>query len=224
LSLLIVEDDAVLRDGLMRSLVQSGYDVDVAATGFEADHLLATRAYDLIILDLALPGMDGLEVLRRLRGRGAKFPVLILTARDGLRDRVDGLDLGADDYLTKPFALPELEARLRALLRRTQVAAEPQLFWGPLRLDAVGRQAFLNGSPMVLTARELAVLELLMQRGGRVVSKGKLVEHLCGWDEEIGPNAIEVYVHRLRRKLEPAGVTIRTVRGLGYLLQKPSHG
>jgi two-component system OmpR family response regulator len=161
--------------------------------------------------------------VRRLRRRGSKTPVLILTARDALDDRVKGLDLGGDDYITKPFDLPELEARVRALIRRGQSGGGSVLSHGTLTLDTVGRRATLAGDPLDLSARELGVLEVLMLRSGRVVNKDQLAEQLYGWDEEVGPNAIEVYVHRLRRKLEPAGVTIRTIRGLGYLLERPGH-
>jgi len=221
--ILIVEDDPVLADGLTRSLRGSDYAVDSATDGGEADHVLAAQSYDLVILDLGLPKLDGYEVLRRLRRRGSKTPVLILTALDSLDDRVKGLDLGGDDYLTKPFDLPELEARVRALIRRGQSGGGSLISHGVLTLDTVGRRATLGGAPLDLSARELGVLEVLMLRSGRVVNKDQLAEQLYGWDEEVGPNAIEVYVHRLRRKLEPAGVTIRTIRGLGYLLEKPSH-
>jgi len=221
--ILIVEDDPVLADGLTRSLRGSDYAVDSAIDGGEADHVLSTQSYDLVILDLGLPKLEGYEVLRRLRRRGSKTPVLILTAFDTLDDRVKGLDLGADDYLTKPFDLPELEARLRALIRRGQSGGGSLLSHGVLTLDTAGRRAMLDGEPLELSAREIGVLEVLMLRSGRVVNKDQLAGELYGWDEEVSPNAIEVYVHRLRRKLEPAGVTIRTIRGLGYLLEKPGH-
>jgi two-component system OmpR family response regulator len=221
--LLIVEDDPVLADGLVRSLRSSDYAVDSATDGGEADHILSTNTYDLVILDLGLPRLDGYEVLRRLRRRGSRTPVLILTALDALEDRVKGLDLGADDYLTKPFDLPELEARVRALIRRGQSGGGSLLTHGALTLDTAGRRASLDGEPLELSAREIGVLEVLMLRSGRVVNKDQLAEELYGWDEEVSANAIEVYVHRLRRKLEPAGVTIRTIRGLGYLLEKPAH-
>jgi two-component system OmpR family response regulator len=221
---LIAEDDPVLADGLTRSLRGSDYAVDCVTDGGEADHVLTAQNYDLVILDIGLPRLDGYEVLRRLRRRGSKTPVLILTARDALDDRVKGLDLGGDDYITKPFDLPELEARVRALIRRGQSGGSSVLSHGTLTLDTVGRRATLAGEPLDLSARELGVLEVLMLRSGRVVNKDQLAEQLYGWDEEVGPNAIEVYVHRLRRKLEPAGVTIRTIRGLGYLLEKPGHG
>ncbi len=218
--ILIVEDDPVLADGLTRSLKQADFAVDCAHDGEEADHVLAAQNYELVILDLGLPKLDGFDVLKRLRRRGATVPVLVLTARDALADRVKGLDLGADDYLTKPFDLPELEARVRALIRRGQSGGSSLLTHGPLSLDTSGRRATLNGSPLELSAREIGVLEVLMLRSGRVVSKEQLAEQLYGWDEEVGANAIEVYVHRLRKKVEPAGVAIRTIRGLGYLLEK----
>jgi len=169
-----------------------------------------------------LPKLSGFEVLRRLRRRSSLVPVLVLSARDALSDRVKGLDLGADDYLTKPFDLPELEARVRALIRRGQSGGSSLLSHGPLTLDTSGRRATLAGASLELSAREIGVLEVLMLRSGRVVNKEQLAEQLYGWDEEVGANAIEVYVHRLRKKLEPAGVAIRTIRGLGYLLEKES--
>ena len=222
--ILIVEDDPVLSDGLTRSLRESDYAVDSATDGAEADQILSTHSFDLVILDLGLPKLEGYEVLRRLRRRGSRTPVLILTALDALEDRVKGLDLGADDYLTKPFDLPELEARVRALIRRGQSGSGSLLSHGALTLDIAGRRALLGGEPLELSAREIGVLEVLMLRSGRVVNKDQLAEELYGWDEEVSANAIEVYVHRLRRKLEPAGVTIRTIRGLGYLLEKPAAG
>ncbi len=216
--ILIVEDDTLLADALTRSLNQAGYAVDYVNSGEEADHILVSQTYDLLILDLGLPKLGGLEVLRRLRRRSTGVPVLILTARDALEARVEGLDLGADDYMTKPFDLPELEARVRALIRRGHFGASPQLTHGPLTLDTVVRRAGLNGKPLDLSAREISVLEILMLRANRVVSKDQLAEQLSNWEAEIGHNAVEVYVHRLRKKLEPAGVMIRTIRGLGYLL------
>jgi len=222
--ILIVEDDSVIADGLTRSLRGADYAVDCVNSGAEADHVLAAQPYDLVILDIGLPGLDGLEVLRRLRRRGAAVPVLMLTARDSLTDRVKGLDIGADDYMVKPFDLRELEARVRALIRRGQSGGASALTHGSLVVDTAGRRATLAGETLELSARELGVLEVLMMRSGRVVNKEQLAEQLYGWDEEVGPNAIEVYVHRLRRKLEPAGVSIRTIRGLGYLLEKDPNG
>lgn len=220
--ILIAEDDPTLADGLTRSLHQADHAVDCVPDGEQADHVLTAQNYDLVILDLGLPKLDGYEVIRRLRRRGATVPVLVLTARDALADRVRGLDLGADDYLTKPFELPELEARVRALIRRGQSGGSSLLTHGPLALDTGGRRATLDNVPLELSAREFGVLEVLMLRSGRVVNKEQLAEQLYGWEEEVGSNAIEVYVHRLRKKLEPAGVAIRTIRGLGYVLEKDS--
>ena len=218
--ILIVEDDPVLADGITRSLQQAEFAVDCVHDGETADLVLTAQTYDLVILDLGLPKLDGFAVLKRLRRRGAAMPVLMLTARDALADRVKGLDSGADDYLTKPFELPELEARVRALIRRGQAGGSAILTHGALALDTSGRRATLHGAPLELSAREFGVLEVLMLRSGRVVNKEQLAGQLYGWDEEVGANAIEVYVHRLRKKLEPASIVIRTIRGLGYLLEK----
>ena len=212
---LIAEDDSLLAEGLARSLRDSGYAVDCVNTGAEADSATAAFEFDLLILDLNLPKMSGLEVLKRLRSRSRELPVLILTGQSGVEDRVRGLDLGADDYLAKPFALEELKARVRALPRRTTGA--PMLFrLGRLSYDPVGKVARINGEVVDLSARECTLLEMLVQRAGRWVSKGQLLDHLCEWGEEVSTNAIEVYVHRLRKKLRAAGVEIVTVRGLGY--------
>lgn len=218
--ILIAEDDAIIADGLTRSLRQGGYAVDWAPNGVEADTALMTSAYDLLILDLGLPKLPGLEVLKRLRARGIQVPVLILTALDGTGDRVKGLDLGADDYMVKPFELAELEARVRALTRRSAGTA-PTIQCGSLAYDQVGRVAYVDGVALDLSAREIGLLEVLLSRMGRLVSKDQLVDHLCGWGEEVSHNAIEVYVHRLRKKLESGGVKIATVRGLGYCLERP---
>lgn len=213
--ILIAEDDSPLAEGLTRSLRDSGYAVDCVKTGAEADSATAAFEFDLLILDLNLPKMSGLEVLKRLRSRGRELPVLILTAQSGVGDRVRGLDLGADDYLAKPFALEELKARVRALTRRT--TGTPMLFrHGGLSYDPIGKVARINGEVVDLSARESTLLEMLVQRAGRWVSKGQLLDHLCEWGEEVSTNAIEVYVHRLRKKLRAAGVEIVTVRGLGY--------
>ena len=218
--ILLAEDDLVLADALSRALVQSAYAVDIADDGEQADRALALGIYDLTILDIGLPGIDGLEVLRRLRSRKSAVPVLMLTAFDTLADRVRGLDLGADDYLAKPFDLPELEARVRALLRRGSTQIAPSLLHGGLRLDTVARRVYHDDQALDLSAREFAVLELLLMREGRVVSKEHMVNHLYGWGDEVGPNAIEVYVHRIRKKLEAAGCAIRTIRGMGYLMER----
>ena len=217
--ILLVEDDKMLADAISRALVQSAYAVDVVDTGERADEALAAHTFDLAILDIGLPGLSGLEVLRRLRARKSVMPVMMLTAFDTLQDRVKGLDLGADDYLAKPFDLPELEARVRALLRRGSNAT-PYLEHGLLRFDTVGRRVFYDKKPLELSPRELALLELLMMRTGRVVSKEQMVNHLYGWGDEVADNAVEVNVYRLRKKLEPLGCEIRTVRGMGYLMDR----
>ena len=218
--ILIAEDDLTIADGLSSSLRASGHAVDHAATGPMADAALTTVAYDLLILDLGLPGVSGLEVLRRLRARHATTVVLILTAADSVEQRVRALDLGADDFMAKPFALDELEARVRALVRRAGGTVGPLVRHGALAYDQVGRIAFINDQPLELSARETGLLEILLARSGRLVSKERIVEHLCEWGEEVSNNAVEVYMHRLRRKLEGGGVRIATVRGLGYCLER----
>jgi two-component system OmpR family response regulator len=219
--ILVAEDDAILAGGVVRALRQSGFAVDWVKNGIEADTALETDQFDLLILDLGLPRRSGLEVLKRLRARNSRLPVLILTALDGVGDRVKGLDAGADDYLAKPFELAELEARARALTRRGMAGSPTLICHGALSYDQVGRVARLAGEPLELSAREVSLLEIFLQRAGRLVSKDQLVSHLCEWGEEVSVNAIEVYVHRLRKKLEPGGVRIATVRGLGYSLEKP---
>ena len=198
----------------------AGHAVDHAPDGVTADDALRQYPYSLVILDLGLPKLDGIEVLKRLRQRDSSVPVLVLTARDALTDRIAGLDAGADDYLVKPFDLPEFEARVRALLRRRQTSIAGRIRIGDLIVDATGRSAYFGDIRVELSSREFGVLETLARRAGRVVSKDQLLEALTGWDEDVGTNAIEVYVHRLRRKLEPASVQIRTLRGLGYLIEK----
>jgi two-component system OmpR family response regulator len=213
--ILIAEDDSQLAEGLTRSLRDLGYAVDCVNTGPEADSATAAFEFDLLILDLNLPKMSGLDVLKRLRSRTRQLPVLILTAHNSVEERVRGLDLGADDYLAKPFALEELKARVRALTRRN--IGTPMMFrHGGLSYDPVGKVARINGEIVDLSARESTLLEMLVQRAGRWVSKRQLLDHLCEWGEEVSTNAIEVYVHRLRKKLSAAGVEIVTVRGLGY--------
>jgi len=218
--LFIVEDDLVLADGLKNSLMQSGYAIDVANDGANADSILAYQAFDLVVLDLGLPKLSGFEVLKRLRSRGSKTPVLILTANDNTDDRVKGLDLGADDYLSKPFILAELEARVRALIRRGQAGGSAIISLGGLQFDSTNRSASYNEINLNLSARELAVLEVLMLKAGKVASKEQMLEKLCNFDEDISDNALEVYLHRLRKKLEHTNTNIRTIRGLGYLLEK----
>lgn len=221
--ILIAEDDEVLADGLCRSMRQQGYAVDYVSDGLEADLMLkGAQPFDLVVLDLGLPRMDGLSVLRNMRERNRQIPVIILTARDGVGDRVKGLDLGADDYLVKPFSLAELEARVRALIRRGLCGVNPVFSCGTMTFDSVGRRAAINGELLELTTRELSVLEALMSRIGWVVSKEQLLERMYSYAEEASGNAIEVYIHRLRKKIESAGVTIRTIRGLGYIIEKSS--
>ena len=220
MKILVAEDDQVLADGLARSLRQAGYAVDHVSSGSEADTALSTQTYNLVILDLGLPLMSGFDVLKRLRSRQNTVPVLILTAADSIEQRVRGLDLRADDFMAKPFALGELEARVRALVRRAIGNASTQIQVGALSYDQVGRIATIAGATVELSARETGVLEMLLARVGRLVSKDQIVETLCQWDEEISNNAVEVYVHRLRKKLENGSVKISTVRGLGYTLEK----
>ena len=218
LRILIVEDNAALARGLSASLRASGFAVDHVTQGVAALEEERLVPYNLMILDVGLPDVDGFEVLARLRQRGSRTPVLMLTARTALQDKVKGLDLGADDYLLKPFEPAELEARVRALLRRGQGQPTPALTLGGLVFDRSAGLATLHGRPLELRRREWAVLESLMLRAGQVVTKERLSTEVFGHDEPVGPNALEVYVGRLRKKLEPDGPTIRTIRGLGYLL------
>jgi two-component system OmpR family response regulator len=220
--ILIAEDDSILADGLTRSLRLNGYAVDAVSDGLAADSALRSQEFDLLILDLGLPRMSGLEVLSNLRSKNSHLPVLILTAADSVEQRVKGLDLGADDYMAKPFSLSELEARVRALARRGAGGGPTMLRHGRLDFDQTGRVAFVDQQPLELSAREVSLLEILLTRSGRMVSKTQIVDHLCEWGEEVSSNAIEVYVHRLRKKLEPSGVKIATVRGLGYCLERDS--
>lgn len=217
---LVVEDDGALRSTLTHALKLSGYAVDAVGDGCSALAALQVSDYALMVLDLGLPDTDGMRLLAQLRERGNRTPVLVLSARDSVDQRVQGLRHGADDYLTKPFALPELEARIAALIRRTGGSAS-RLIHGALEFDPATRQASAGGTPLELSAREAAILDALMQRAGEAVIKSRLVRKLSDWDSELGVNAIEVYIHRLRRKLEPHGIRIRTLHGLGYLLEKP---
>ncbi|BBL77246.1 response regulator [Methylomagnum ishizawai] len=218
--ILLVEDDATLADGLSHSLAQSGFDLTLAATSSYADSALRTQAFDVVILDLGLPDGDGREVLRALRARKCPTPVLILTARDGINDRVGGLEAGADDYMVKPFELRELEARVRALIRRSHGGFNHEIAFGRLALDTASHRVSVDGEPMLLPSREYGVLEALLLQAGRVVSKDRIAQRLAVRQEELADNAIEVYVHRLRKRLDPLGINIRTLRGLGYLLEK----
>lgn len=203
----------------MLAIRQAGFTVDWAQDGVQAESALSGYGYDAMLLDLGLPKREGLEVLRHLRKRGDTLPVMILTARDTVEDRVRGLDVGADDYLLKPFSLEELFARLRALLRRAGGKADTQIHIGRLVFDSVKRQACVDDTSLVLSARELEVFEILLSHAGRVTAKEVIADRLTGWDEGVGDNAVEVYIHRLRRKLVGSGVVVRTLRGLGYLLE-----
>jgi two-component system, OmpR family, response regulator len=218
---LLVEDDLVLADGIARILTGHGMVVDVVNNGLEADHALTSRAVSVIVLDIGLPGIDGFEVVRRLRLRGDTIPVLLLTARDDVQDRVRGLELGADDYLVKPFAAPELVARLKALVRRSN-PRPPEMQIGGLQLDAFSRRASIDGQTIELSAREWAVLEYLMQQASRVVSKQQIIDAILPWGEEVTLNAVEVYVSRIRTKIASAGISIKTIRGFGYMLEQAS--
>jgi two-component system OmpR family response regulator len=216
--ILLTEDDASLAEALQFSLKQSGYAVDWANNGADADQALTRDVFGLLILDLGLPKLDGFEVLRRLRKRNATLPVLILSGRERAEEKVTGLDLGADDYLVKPFSLEELQARVRALLRRGHGSAAPQIMYGELSFDTVERSATVGGKMLALSAQETGVLEALLARFGRLVSKEQLVQQLYSAGHEVSLNAIEVYVHRLRKKLEASGINVRTQYGRGYSL------
>ena len=220
--ILLVEDDAMLADAVARAFTQSAHAVDIVSRGEDADKALVAADYDVVILDIGLPQIDGLQVLKRLRARRSTVPVLVMTARDTLEDRIEGLDLGADDYITKPFHLSELEARVRALIRRGHHAASTDIIHGRLRLDTAGRRLFCDDRPMDLSGRELSVLELLLRRAGKVVTKQQIMDNLYGWEEVSSSNAIEVFIYRLRKKLEASGVDIRTIRGMGYLIENPN--
>ncbi len=217
--ILLIEDDAPLARGLVAALTAEGYSVDPAPDGASALMMASDEPYAIITLDVGLPDMSGFDVLKSLRAKGCHAPVLILTARDEIDDRVRGLDLGADDYLLKPFEPRELAARIRALLRRPQVDPAPVIRIGKLEFDRSHHIARVDGRDLDLRRREWVVLERLLSRVGQVVSKDRLASEVFGYDEPVAPNAIEVYIARLRKKLEPDGPTIRTLRGLGYLME-----
>ena len=216
--ILLVEDDVLLGDALQAGLRQAGHAVDWVKDGIGAETALVAEEYAAVVLDLGLPRRDGLEVLRHLRARKQALPVLILTARDTVDDRIRGLDAGADDYLVKPFDLGELNARLRALLRRSGGQPSPLLAAAGVTLDPATRQVVLNGRDVELSAKEYALLHALMQQAGRALSRAQLEQHLYAWGDEIGSNTVEVYIHHLRRKLGPE--VIRTLRGIGYVVPK----
>jgi len=217
--ILVAEDDALLAEGLTRLLTRAGHGVDRVKNGLGADNALKATPYELMVLDIGLPDIDGFEVLRRLRQRRSQTNVLVLTARDAVEDRVRGLDLGADDYLTKPFSLTEFEARVRALLRRPSMPSGP-IVAGGLTVDIEAKRVSANGVAVDLTMREWALLELFLTRPGRVLSKDYIAQQLFNYDDHLALNTIEVYVSRLRAKIEAAGVRIRTVRGFGYLWEQ----
>jgi DNA-binding response OmpR family regulator len=218
---LVIEDDALLGDAIQTGLKQSGYAVDWMKDGVSADHALGTEPYAALVLDLGLPRMSGLEVLRRMRSRNVRMPVLILTAMDSVEDRIKGLDTGADDYLVKPFDMGELAARLRALIRRSSGKPAPALQLAGVELDPAAHRVVYRDQAVDLSAKEFAVLHALMLNAGKVLSRAQIEEQLYAWDEEVESNAVEVYIHHLRRKLFPE--LIETIRGVGYLIAKDKH-
>jgi two-component system OmpR family response regulator len=218
--ILLVEDDAILGNATSIYLRNNGYAVDWVQDGKQADLILHDEVYDVVVLDLGLPQMDGLNVLKRLRARKQDTSVIILTARDDLEDRITGLDLGADDYLIKPIKLPELAARLRVQIRRKHAVSTAVIEYPPLTLHTKEHLVTYQGQPFALSPREFSLLETMLVRVGKVVSKESLIGNISDWDDSLGSNAIEVYMHRLRKKLLQVNIEIRTVRGLGYLLDK----
>jgi DNA-binding response OmpR family regulator len=219
--LLLVEDDLMVASGIKLGLTDAGYAVDWLSNAERALEVSASESFDIAILDLGLPGMNGLALTQQLRKNGHTMPVMILTARDGLYDCVQGLDIGADDYMIKPFELPELLARLRALLRRSQAATSSVLSFGPLAMDTSTRVACIQPEGLILELgpREWTVMEYLLINAPKPANKDKLLQALTGWDREITPNAVEVYISRLRGKLEPHGIALRSIRGFGYRLE-----
>ena len=219
MNILLIEDDAVLTDGLTHTLGDNGYSVSAATTGRYALQLLDAQDFDLIVLDLGLPDIDGLELLRKIRHRKLPVPIIILTARDGVNDRIQGIEQGADDYLTKPFELRELEARINALIRRCYGGFNNNIVIGRLILDTYQHQVIVEDQPLILSAREYGLLEMLLLQAGKVVCKDRIAQRLAGDGDALTDNAVEIYIHRLRKRIEPYGAVIRTVRGLGYLLE-----
>jgi len=218
--ILLAEDDTSIAAAVRSSLEQSGHAVDHVTDGVIADNALRDHEYDLLVLDLGLPKLDGSDVLARARKRGNSLPVLVVTAREGLKERVRVLDLGADDYLLKPFALVEFDARVRALLRRRTSNGTPEFRIARLRLDIPGHRAWIGDLPLDLTAREFGLIEALATRVDKVTSRAQLVEALCNWDEDLTDNGLDIALHRLRKKLQGSGTSVRTIRGLGYLLEE----
>ncbi|WP_159016151.1 response regulator [Cognatiluteimonas profundi] len=222
--ILIAEDDSAIAAALKASLAECGHAVDNVDDGVSADHALSNDAYDLLVLDLGLPRMEGNQVLRLARARGSNIAVMVITARDRVADRVQMLDSGADDYLVKPFELAEFLARSRALLRRRSSGGVPEVVVGRLRVNIGARRAWLDDAPLELTAREYSLLEALLARQQRVVSRAQLTEALCDWEQDLTSNGLDISIHRLRRKLHNSGAHIRTIRGLGYLLEPTETG
>jgi two-component system OmpR family response regulator len=222
MNILLIEDDAVLADGLLHTLGKTGYSVTHATTGTYAEHLLLAQDFDLIVLDLGLPDIDGLTLLRKFRQRKNPIPILILTARDGINDRIQGIEQGADDYMTKPFELRELEARIHALIRRCYGGFRQDIVIGRLTLNTQDNQILADDQPLLLSPREYGVLEILLLQAGKVVCKDRLAQRLSTEGDGLADNAIEVYIHRVRKRIEPYGAVIRTLRGLGYLLETES--
>ena len=217
--ILLVEDDAALSRGIAALLMANGHTLDCISDGESAVACIANEPYGVIVLDIGLPGMSGFDVLRTLRARNCRIPILMLTARDSVSDKVKGLDLGADDYLLKPFEPSELEARVRALLRRAHGDPKPVLVFGALTIDRSHAKASVSGRPLDLRRKEWAVLEGLIGCAGDVLPKERLMSMIYGFDAEVAPNALEVHIARLRKKLEPDGPSIKTVRGLGYMIE-----
>lgn len=216
--ILLVEDDELLGNGVYTGLCQEGYTVDWLKDGTTAEHALRSEAFDAIILDLGLPKLPGIDLLQIIRNRGVVIPVLILTARETIEDRVEGLDSGADDYMTKPFELEELYARIRALLRRFAGRAGALLEFGKISLDPASHTVMLSGEPVTLSRREFSLLQKLLENAGRVLSREHLTQSLYGWGDDVDSNALEVHVHNLRKKF--GNTFIRTIRGVGYMVNK----
>lgn len=219
MKVLVVEDNTSLGESLGHALRAMDHSVDVVTDGTMASSVLSTEQYDLVTLDLNLPGQDGLRVLKEFRTKNQDTPVLILTIRDSLNDRVKGLDMGADDYMTKPFEIVEFEARVRCLLRRKEGLRTNVIHFGPLSFNTIERTVALEDRTVDLTRRERSLLEILLSRAGRVVPKEYIFQHLCSFDDDVGNSAIDTYIHRLRRKIEHPQLGIRTIRGLGYMLE-----
>ena len=216
--ILVVEDEVLLGEGICEGLKQNGYTVDWAKDGVSAESAMLLENFDAVVLDIGLPGKDGISVLSTVRRKGCSVPVLMLTARDTVIDRVSGLDAGADDYLTKPFELQELSARLRALVRRSSGRSSPKIQHGNIEVDPAAHLATLNGEHVDLPRREFAILVYLLENAGKVASRNQLVETLYGWDDEVDSNALEVHIHHLRKKF--GNKFIRTIRGVGYMVEK----